>query len=78
MANTFEQPSIIKFLRPYRADAIAEAVGRSRSVATRWQAGRGLPDVAALPALAAFLRVDLDELTRMVAEEANARKAEVA
>lgn len=54
-------------LKPYRAAAIAEAVGRSRQAATAWRAGAQTPDVGSLPALATFLRMDLGELTAIVA-----------
>lgn len=78
MNNTSAEPSVEEILRPYRAEAIAAATGRSRSTASGWCSGRGLPEVAVLPVLAKFLRMDLDKLTRLVASDAIARKSQVA
>jgi transcriptional regulator with XRE-family HTH domain len=77
-AEQGQSRTLASLLQRYRADAIAQALGRSRSIAHAWRSGKYLPDVAALPELALFLRMDLEELTRIVAADANARKAEVA
>lgn len=55
-------------LEPYKTAAIIEATGVSRQAVSAWRTGRTLPDVAVLPRLARLLKVDLAELTRLVAD----------
>lgn len=57
-------------LKPFRPVAIAEAVGCSRNAVGAWRLGNAVPDVARLPKLADFLRMDLGELTAVVAADA--------
>ncbi|MDB5042231.1 MAG: hypothetical protein JWN27_2957 [Candidatus Eremiobacteraeota bacterium] len=72
MHSHHEAPRTVSgLLRKYTSIAVAEATGRSRTVAHSWRTGRGLPDVASLPRLAAFLEMELDELTRLVADESS-------
>lgn len=71
VSKTVHPSRISDILRAYRAQAIADATGRSRTVAHDWRTGRGLPDVASLPALARLLRMDLADLTNLVAHESS-------
>jgi transcriptional regulator with XRE-family HTH domain len=66
--------TVADLIRPFRTQALAEATGRTRGTVSLWRAGRGLPDVAALPGLATLLGIELDTLTRVVAAEANGRR----
>jgi transcriptional regulator with XRE-family HTH domain len=61
--------TLAEILAPYRADAIVEATGKSRASVSTWRAGTTLPNVETLPALAEFLRVDLAELTQIIAAD---------
>lgn len=72
-----ETQRLSNLLRPYRTDAIQDATGVSRSNAHNWRNGRTLPETRFLPALAELLRIDLAELTRIVADDSTSRQARV-
>jgi hypothetical protein len=62
-------------LERYRSEAIADACSTNRQVAHSWRSGRSLPDVRFIPILAAFLKIDLAELTQIIADDAAQRAA---
>lgn len=59
-----------ELLSPYKPSAIAEAVGASRQAVHMWRCGASIPDVSVIPALARVLRIDLAELTEIIAADA--------
>lgn len=62
-------------IAPYRTEVLAEATGKQASWVSKWRLKDGpLPSIIDLPTIAAVLRMDLGELTRVVAAERAARK----
>lgn len=70
--------TVAALIAPFKTGAIVDATGRSRQSVHTWRNGGGLPDVGALPGLARLIRIDLAELTQIVADEAAQRAAAVA
>jgi transcriptional regulator with XRE-family HTH domain len=68
-------PGLPELLRPYKTAAIVEEIGVARQAVSQWRSGRTVPDVRYLPALAQFLKIDLGELTEIVATELRRRDA---
>jgi transcriptional regulator with XRE-family HTH domain len=66
--------ALADLIRAYRTQALIDATGRSRSAIAAWRARRGLPDVGSLPGLAGLLNLDLADLTRIIAAEAEERR----
>jgi transcriptional regulator with XRE-family HTH domain len=64
------QPSrLADLLKPYNATRVAEFVGASRQSTASWARGERVPEIRFLPKLAELLRMDLAELTRLVAAD---------
>jgi len=61
-------------LSPYNRAEVARKVGTTRSRVNRWANDQGAPDVHELPALAAVLRLDVTQLTSIIAAD-NARRS---
>lgn len=70
------QNTVAALLLPFRSSALVEATGCSRQTVHAWRTGALLPDVAALPELAALLNIDLGKFTQIVAMEQKQRRAE--
>jgi transcriptional regulator with XRE-family HTH domain len=60
-------------LAPYNQTRIAEHVGVTRAAVNDWAHNRTSPGTENLPKLAEILRVDLGDLTRIVAEDSRRR-----
>lgn len=57
-------------LETHNKAEIARRLGKGRTTVHRWGARIAVPDVADLPKLAEILNVDLADLTRIVAADA--------
>lgn len=61
-----------EMLRPYRSTAIAEAAKVDIGTVSRWRTGKAKPGVDNLPALAAFLGIDVARLVDAIAAQKKA------
>ena len=57
-----------------KPSALVENTGRSSTTVSSWRAGRSLPEVSDLPEIAELLRMNLGELTEIVAAESRAKR----
>lgn len=68
--------TLAEWLAPYRQEAVAEYVGVGNSTAHCWFHGLTLPRDEHIPKLAAFLRISVAELVRIIAAERTQRSLE--
>lgn len=68
--------TLARLLAPYRQEAVAEAVGASKSAVHCWYHGLTLPRDEHVPRLAGFLRVPIGQLAELIAEERKQRSLE--
>lgn len=75
MDATPQEPQTLgSLLQTYNKRELARRLGVDASTVARWGRGETSPDTIVLPKLAALIRVDLDELTRLIAQEAEAKR----
>ena len=66
-----EQPKTLsEVLRPFATSYLSERTGIRAKQISRWRNGNAIPPAPVLPALADAIRMDLGELTRIVAQQA--------
>jgi transcriptional regulator with XRE-family HTH domain len=70
MTESPRRTTLVELLKPYNLTRIAEQVGTTKQMTSRWGRGENLPDAKFLPKLAELLRIDLGDLTRIVAADA--------
>jgi len=68
--------TLAEYLRPYRQDAVAEAVGVAKTAVHGWYHGRTFPRDEHLPKLAQFLRITVSELAAVIADDRRRRSLE--
>lgn len=68
--------SLGDLLAPYNGNSVALHVGVSRSTVHSWKRGETFPSADKLPKLAEILRMDLGELTALIAGDSTRRNAE--
>jgi hypothetical protein len=59
-------------LRPYRTDAVADAVGVHAKTVRLWNTRKTSPAVDKIPALAAFLHIDMAIVVNAIANQKTA------
>jgi transcriptional regulator with XRE-family HTH domain len=70
--------TLAALLGPYNRSEVARKVGTTRGRVNRWANDQGAPDVHELPALSKILRIDVAELTAIIAADNARRSAQVA
>lgn len=65
--------SFAEMLQPYRQDAIAQAVGVAKTAVHGWYHGRTFPREEHYPAIARFLRISVEQLATVIADERKRR-----
>ena len=66
--GTHPRPTLVELLEPYNGAALARQLGVDKATVSAWRRRIARPTVSQLPRLADILRIDLAELTRIVAE----------
>lgn len=69
--------ALAELLRPYNRSELARQLGTGRARVAKWARGTGKPEASELPRLAALLRMDLGELTTIVADDSRSAPAGV-
>jgi transcriptional regulator with XRE-family HTH domain len=64
--------TLADLLAPYRANAVAEAVGVTADTVRLWQSQKTRPSADKISALAAFLRVDAQVIVDAIAAQRQA------
>lgn len=65
--------SLKELLRPYKQSAIAEETGARAATVHKWYHGESLPEPPFYVALARVLRITVEELADIVAEDSKRR-----
>lgn len=65
-------PEIAELIAPYRPNAVAEAVGVTPDTVRLWRSRKSKPSADKIPALAAFLRMDVQTVVIAIATQGQA------